>query len=690
MLRARIVCSLSLCSLAALAVLGTTSVAKASPRYGGVWHEGTATGAFVPLEAGFSFIALQQYRTYWDTLRITDFEIHPTDCPADELDLTASQWEEGSWRDELLVYSSMSAFETGLEQMCDEGMVLHDFELWDSECEEQVQYIALFREGDCDPEFAPVIKLSDVWDFGTMVADANDAGYEAVDFEIVEPESSEPPLLAVFYGGERLQTFATLDRPDFESTMLDNEGTHVLQDMESYRAEETRYVCALWNLQEGRDEHEVGEVYGMFSRLLYMDETTRKLEDFEVYPDVYDRRYEETFNGHLDQPQAFGYAVVQGGDVVAEGGGGLAVRSNDTPSNQPGIAMTADTIGVSASVTKLVTTLGVIAYAETLSDPDGWLDSSITTVLPADFVDLGEGVADVTIRELLTQHSGLEKFTTTPGSDFISDPAGWRGQLVEWLMLPIDSGTQPKPRKYQNVHFELLAIIMNEVVLPPLMPGPEPWQDWVNAQVFAPVGVGWRDCFRNANDALSYPYEWSPNAYGVSFSPAGWSCAGGQTGVGMFWVSPMDMAKLADGIRNGVIIDPDRADDLFDVGMGLDAADDITAYSAASDWSSNTLGEAIHSKNGGLIGWNSDLEWVGMETVVVMYDDHDVGDNGGPEYDYDVGSSELSLAIAVHSTPISKYDVCDFDDETVLPPCTRLYPAPWSMIVEALLLPEDW
>ena len=688
--RQRTVTILSAAGLAALcSSVSLPSEARASDRYGGVWHEGTATGLFVPLEAGMSFAALQQYRSNWDDLRITDFEIHEQGCPAEEVDLTASQWEEGSFVDELLVYANLNDFENGLVAKCDEGMVLHDFERWNPYCEEEgEQYIALFRESGCDVEFPPYVEISDVWELGDVIIDANGMGYEAVDFELADLDPSarfpvtSPEAMAVFYGGSNAQHFETFDRPDFESTMLDHDGQYVLEDMESYRAEETRYVSALWNLEESRDEHEVGEVYGMFGRLLYMEQSTRKLEDFEVYPNAYDRRFEDTFAQELGFPQAHGFAVMQGGDVVAKGGDGLAIRPVD--SSNLGVAMTANTVGVSASVTKFVTALGVVKYAQLHPGPGDWLDTYMVDVLPSDFGDFGPGVDQITIRDLITQQTGLQTFVPEPGSDFINNVAGWRKQMIDWLTLPVETTTSPKPRKYQNIHFELLALIMDEVELPPIVPGTDPWKQWLNDEVFAPAGIGWRDCFPNPGDARDYPYEWSATSTGVYFTEPNWLCAGGGTGIAMAWISPMDMAKLADGIRNATIVDSDRADEILAWGMGLDEADGVTVYQPDNDNVGSTIGEAIHSKNGGLGTTNAQGDIVGMETVTVMYDDLDHDDDGNGDYRYEIGHTELSVALTVHSSPI------DTDDPCPNGMCTRLYPVPWVMIVDALLLPEDW
>ena len=91
----------------------------------------------------------------------------------------------------------------------------------------------------------------------------------------------------------------------------------------------------------------------------------------------------------------------------------------------------------------------------------------------------------------------------------------------------------------------------------------------------------------------------------------------------------------------------------------------------------------IHSKNGGLIGGNG-MDTIGMETITIMYDDLDHDDDGNGDYRYEIGHTELSVALTVNSTPIATNDPCPNDV------CTRLFPTPWSMAVEALMQPEDW
>jgi len=676
-----------------------TPADAASDRYGGVWHEGPASGVFVPLAANFSVAALQQYRSSWAEMRVTDFEIVEKGCPAEEADLTVSKWEDGEFEDELLIYSDLTDFEQGLEQMCEDGFVLHDFEQWTSWCEEPdglTGYVALYRRADCNTEMMPQVVIDDLWAFESVVPTWNEQGYSVVDFEVVDRPVNQYPqweperdVIGVFYGAPKSQLFRVSDRPDFEAAMIDFDGSMVLQDHESFRYEDIRFVAGLWDEGEGRDDHEVGEVRGVFSELLYMDADSRTLEDVEVYPDVEDRRFADTFAPYFGFAQAYAFSVMQGGDVVASDGNGLAVRPEPQPSNNLGIPMTPSTRGVSASVTKFVTAMGVITYADQYSvQGQDWLDSPIGGLLPTDFVKLGDGVADVTVRELLRQRTGLVPFDSG-GIDPAVDPTGFREKMVEWLQNDRAMSGPSLPFNYQNAHFDLLAVLMDEEVLTGLVPGPDRWKQWINAEVFAPAGIGPRDCGHNSGDALSYPFHWTSAGSGKKWFGASWSCAGSSSGAAMFWISPQDMAALGDALRSGALVGPSYVEDTLALNMGLDPF-------SQTDSDPNTRGEQLRWKNGG-IGQNNEYgELTGSETLLIFYDDYNFDDDVcfcpaqscsycDNDYRYERGHLGFSAGIAIHSANVSTYDPC-LQSGT----CTREFPTPWALFDEAIRKPEDW
>ncbi len=683
--------------LAAVTATAPATARAGADRYGGIWNEGQATGPFVPAKAGMTLSALQSYMASWTQFRVTDIEIVPQGCPAEETDLVASQWEQASWNDRLEVYGSFHAFQIDVADQCDEGFKLIDFEIWDSACARtDTRYVALYTDAEgCTSKPAPVVVTETPSDMSRQVGMQHATGRMLVDFEASEP-LNPGAIVGVFYAGSVKQRFGIYDRPAFEAEMLAADGIRTLDDMESYRllppfpgSVPTRYVAALWNeYADNRDDHEVGEVYGKFERLLFKDANTRRLVDFELYPNTYDRRFEDVFRSYLDGFSiAWAVSVNQVGEDVGSTASGLALRP-DPGNSVPATPMTTTTRGVSASVTKFVTMLGVVAYANTRRGD--WLDTRIVDILPSDFTSFGTGVDQLTLRDFLTQRTGLPDFST--GSDPLTDPAGFRASMVMWLQQPVQTPKplppQVLPFNYQNAHFDLLAIAMNEYVLPPLYPtSADPWRDWMNDRVFSKVGIGPRACGWQAGDASSYPLGWSTVNWKWMTAP--YPCAGYGTGAAMFWISPDDMSRLVHGVRTHVLMSEARADEVLAIGLGLDhKASASLPYTPTDDGSGATLGEVLHSKNGG-IGGTVNGEWIGSETFLVFYDDHNFDDDWGNanEYSYEIGYTEFDVGIAIHSAPFASDDICLYTKRCA---ATRLFPLPETMIKEAFRQPEAW
>lgn len=690
-----LVCAGSLMAMAAAAQAGTD-------RYGGVWNEGEASGPFVPLETGMSFNDVQSYMSSWEEFRITDLELVVRGCPAEEKDLFASQWEKGDWKDVLDVYGSLSEFSSQLSARCSEGFKLVDFEVWRSVCRESGErYLALYSDAEgCDNELDPAIHSSSTAEFADIVDGQNEAGYELVDFETVEAQNPSS-MLGVFYPGNAQQQFGIYDRPSFEAEMLDGDGERQLIDMESYRAQPwwprdtqwTRQVAGLWNFEDDvRDDHEVGEIFPKFEQLLFKDWSSRRLVDFEVYPNTWDRRFDQVFDAYLgSDPVGWGLSVRQEGEEVGSSGGGLATRP-DPGQGLNAIPMTASTRGVTASVTKFVTAVGVIAYAETqtpANQPD-WLDQPIVDILPADFVNLDAGVELLTPRDFLMQRTGLANFATTTNP--ATDSATYRGEMVAWLQQPV-MAIKPQapallPFNYQNAHFDLLALTMTELVEAEYPNSQDPWRDWVNAHVLSQVGIGARHCGWTPGDARSYPFAWSMANF--TWMATNYPCSGYGTGAAMWFLSADDLARLLHGVRSATILSQAHAQEVLDEGLGLDHWGWASAaYVPAQDTTPGTLGETFHSKNGGLGYWVGS-ELVGTETLVVTYDDVNFDDDSLnlSEYSYELGHTGFDIGITIHASSVASNDPCL--PEAANCDVTRLYPSPMTMIQEAFRMPEDW
>lgn len=686
----RFVSSCSGALVVAAALFLSPSVANAGHRYGGVWQEGVASGAFVPFEAGFTYSHLQSYRTEWDDLRITDFELSDNVCPLDETGLVASNWEAGFWDDELVQYETLEAFELGLVHMCAQGMILQDFETWGWSCHgDDKRIVGLFREADCDPSSPPYVTRSELFAFDGVVDAVNAQGVMVLDQEVIQSALGQTQVIAVLAPGEELQRFETLGREEFEAQMKLLEGSYVLDDMESFRLDEERMVSGLWTLEAATDNHEVGEVYGLFDRLLYQDWSIRRLADFEAYPDTTDRRFQEAVSQHLDGDQAHAFTVMQAGHVVAEGADGRAVRYYDSPNNTT-TWMSPDIRGASASVTKFVTALGVLRFAEHVGPQHDFLHKPIVDFLPEDFEDFGAGVDEVLIEDLLTQRTGLAPF---PEEGELTK----RQRLVAWLQQPADVGG--KVFVYRNEHSELMALMMGEVILDAfnLAAFPDPWGQWVNAQVLAPEGIGARKCHWQQGDALSYPFNGSSNTPGRKVSPGPNSCVGFGDGGAMFWLSSRDMATLADAARReGYFAQPQYAS-MFGEGAGLEQLPGAESY----DPLGNPLtGERWHYKAGRLgicIGEQATgvQEPGGTDTLVMLFDD-DNPDNltcfpnsvCAFQERYELGSQELTVGMAVHAAAVEHASctgrACKFEG------CVRKYPVLEHIMLAAFFEPEDW
>jgi CubicO group peptidase (beta-lactamase class C family) len=673
----------------AVLVIGPPEAMAAADRYGGVWHPGKGTGAFVPIAAGMAWADVLNYKQSWgkaNSFRITDIEVVPKGCPSDRSDLFATQWEKGSWNDKLYVVHSMAEVQNALANECRRGYRLVDFEIWESDCDEPVKYILLFRQDGKPCQYTPLINSAPYDEFGGYVTTYSGYGYTLVDFEVSPGSQQNPTITGVWYYGSSVQEFKIVYRETFDAEMAAHEGSMTLMDMESYRRAEAgpasaywrRYVAALWQSLPGlnTDDHEIGEVYDKFKGLIYKQESERQLVDFEVYSDTTDARFSRTFDKYLSGiGGGYAFAVLQAGELVAGDAEGYARYSS--------VPMGIDVRGPVASVTKFFTALGVLRFAETQPNVNLWLDEPLVQHLPGDFGPFGAGVETITIRELLRQTTGLATFT--PSVNPVNDPNGFRQEMIAWLGQPLANAM--KPFQYQNVHFELLALMMDEVELPVIMSSTAPWRDWMNQEVFANAGVSPLLCGGTTVDALSYPLNNSQG--GVEWIDSSWDCAGFGTGVGMFWASALDLAKVDSAFREGAIVSPSTVAMVLSQGLGLDPAWLTGAgvpMQPDNDGSAATIGEELYTKNGGLCGTNGNGDSVGTETLIARFDDYNFDDDGSAppppltnDYLYEVGYRDFDIGIMIHS---SAYSGTCFS--------ARSFPIPKAMLQEALLQREDW
>ena len=164
--------------------------------------------------------------------------------------------------------------------------------------------------------------------------------------------------------------------------------------------------------------------------------------------------------------------IIRDQDLAWFGGFGLADLDSDRKPDEHTIARV-------ASVTKTFTTTAVLQLRDEgklhLNDP------LVKHIPEFASVKVGFGtVEDVTLRRLLTHHSGLVTESPTPGWDALQFPTREEilGHLKETeIVIPQDSGW-----KYSNLAFALLGEVVHRV-------SGEPYTEYVRTQIFEPLGL---------------------------------------------------------------------------------------------------------------------------------------------------------------------------------------------------------
>lgn len=155
-------------------------------------------------------------------------------------------------------------------------------------------------------------------------------------------------------------------------------------------------------------------------------------------------------------------ALTRNGEVVHTAGYG---RQSD------GTRVTDDTPMMIGSVSKTFTAFAVLQLVE---DGRVDLDQPVLRYLP-DLVLDDPRAAEITVRQLLTHHSGLPNPTIVPLSRSLEEElptlAGWR--------LQSDPGTR---YLYANINFHLAALLVQRVT-------DQPFEQYLAAEVFGPLGM---------------------------------------------------------------------------------------------------------------------------------------------------------------------------------------------------------
>jgi hypothetical protein len=240
--------------------------------------------------------------------------------------------------------------------------------------------------------------------------------------------------------------------------------------------------------------------------------------------------------------QVVGYSYLVGGMRPVAGG------QARTSSNPPGLAMSSDLLTDIASVSKTMTSVGVL---QLLARNGLTIDTKISPYLYADW-NQGPNIDRLTFKELLTHTSGLGQLPQSLCGTSITYSA-----LKAVVAGGVTAANLGKP-SYGNCNFALLRELMPALLgqsLDKLPDGPQRakqssalYINYMNAHVFQPVGIPSRGCDPELGVILSYPFP-AGSTSGLDWGD--WSL---QCGSGGWVLSANDIFKVVDDLVTGNVL----------------------------------------------------------------------------------------------------------------------------------------
>ncbi|MBW1719787.1 MAG: serine hydrolase [Deltaproteobacteria bacterium] len=564
-------------------------------RFGGVFHKGNDPHN---LHAGVTWQELGNLMAQYGKRRqkLIDVEIiqrqslHPDRC---EPPTFAGVWREGDYGQSLIGGLIWKYFKKEFKQQHKYGMKLIDLETH-VECGVR-KYVGVFSQG-----FEPQkVKTGMSWkQFTKKYSSMHKHGWHLIDIETYK-DNGMRYWAAVWNKGYKDEYVYMLPRKDFEIIQEYLDGSQQLVDMESWRIEGNRMIIGLFYGSPDPAIMETGENWQKFIPLWDNFSTDEKrLVDLEVYPDTTDRRWENTFFQVLNgNAMGWSFAVVESGVLAEIGAEGWARSPNELVN--PSVLMKPDSVMNVASVTKLLTVVGILELHEQLGETFNFIDWPIGYYLQAYYSNIDPYVLNVTIRDVLTQKTGMQE----PGDedeDGIWDPPGndYAQRIGSWLAMPLVGTPGTGKASYYNHYFNLLILIIEAATA-------QDYQVWMNQNIYAQLGIGQLGC--SPSNLLSDPlyYQKLPdNGFGAFFNQPGDTCFEGAGNGGCWYASAIDLARLVASFRDGTILEPATVQMMENETM------------AWYPWGPH------YQKNGGLCDGN--IRGLGTD-VMALDDDFDVG-----------------------------------------------------------------
>ncbi|MEP7286445.1 MAG: serine hydrolase domain-containing protein [Chloroflexota bacterium] len=267
-----------------------------------------------------------------------------------------------------------------------------------------------------------------------------------------------------------------------------------------------------------------------------------------AYPTILDiptPQWDRYFQAVLGETEGYAYAVARSGQVVSQGASGF-VRSQYEPEN-PNVQWTDDKRINLASVSKPITAVAVLKFLEQHSNYS--LDTTFYSLISNKIPQVGEGVDTVTIKNLLTQKSGL-----VPDGSLGGDLWPF---LTEYLSNGL-VGTPGETYAYSNTNFTILQAVIENITN-------QTYVDYVTQNILTPMNIN-ASVFNATPDdensaTLSYN-NLSDTRPGKYWSGLNFVAQGG-------WISSAtELLKFLSGVRNNTVLPKATTDVMFTESLG--------------------------------------------------------------------------------------------------------------------------
>lgn len=439
-------------------------------------------------------------------------------------------FEPGSGGYALWVGASWSSFTAKWDELSDQGLRLVDFETY-MEGSERV-YTGVWRAGS-DGHY--------LWvgvDWASFVNKWNElAGYglRLIDIEVWEENGSlrYGGVWRAGTGGYALWVGATWNGFADKWMELSASGQRLV-DLEAYTFDGRRLYAGVFRAGSGSYD-----LLGAMS----LSSLQEKIADLaaegkqpiaieyefgeDMPPPGLASKFYDVIEGNA---VGYSFAIAENGEIITAGGFGHARGTWE--STDPGVAMTGSKRSHIASISKPITAVALMNLLE--SNMNVNLDTPFTDIIGDKFANIGAGVQNVTLRNLLQHRSGMQEWGSC-GPTFSTSMA----QLVAMPLV----GTPGVTSKYSNGNFCLLRMVIEDL-------SGTNYVTYVRNTILAPMGISAMTCAPDASKpTLYYKHNvvnqagafWSDD-YSDECSAYGW------------YASAADLARFLIGVRQNTVL----------------------------------------------------------------------------------------------------------------------------------------